>query len=81
MTGPNLPDHERFAFGMFNGLMASIVLWVLIALLFGWVVKLWADLPIVYRSASTNECVAVDDPAGEHECGNLPDKYELRWVE
>lgn len=49
--------------------------------LFFLIIKLWADMPIVYKSASSDECVRVDDPAGEHDCGNLPDKYELVWVQ
>lgn len=71
----------RVPTGIFNGLLASAVLWVLIAMVFLFAIKTWADMPIVYKSASTNECVEVDDPAGEHDCGNLPDKYELEWVQ
>lgn len=76
-------DNEplRVPTGIFNGLLASAVLWAVIALLFLFAIKTWADTPIVYKSAATNECVRVDDPAGEHECGNLPSKYDLQWVE
>lgn len=71
----------RVPMGCRNGLLASMLLWALIALVFFFAIKTWADLPIVYKSATTNECVRVDDPAGEHECGNLPSKYDLQWVE
>lgn len=76
-------DNEplRVPTGIFNGLLASAVLWAAIAALFFLAIKMWADTPIVYKSATTNECVQVDDPAGEHDCGNLPDKYELEWVQ
>jgi hypothetical protein len=50
------------------------------ALMFMLIIKIWADTPIVYKSWETQECVRVDDPAREHDCGNLPDKYEMVWV-
>lgn len=44
------------------------------------------DMPEVHVSYSTKECVAVDDPAAEHEgrepytCNRLPKKYRHVWV-
>lgn len=74
--GPE-PVGPKFWKGVAWGTPISLALW---ALLFFMLIKVWADTPIVYRSASSNECVRVDDPAKEHDCGNLPDKYELVWV-
>lgn len=67
--------------GLRNGLLASAAIWGLIALLVFLAIKLWADTPIVYKSWKTQQCVRVVDPAEEHTCDNLPDKYELEWVE
>jgi len=77
------PEEEphRFAVGLRNGLLASAAIWGLIALLVFLAIKLWADTPIVYKSWKTQQCVRVVDPAEEHTCDNLPDKYELKWVE
>lgn len=39
------------------------------------------SLPTVYKSWSTQECLRVDDPEGKHDCGNLPEQYDLVWME
>jgi len=77
------PEEEphRFMRGLRNGLLASAVLWFLGAMFVLWLIKLWADTPVVYKSWKTQQCVRVVDPAEEHTCDNLPDKYELEWVE
>ena len=51
-----------------------------IALLFAWCITVWADMPLVYKSWSTQECVKVEDPAGKYSCDNLPGRYELVWA-
>lgn len=68
---------RNFWKGVAWGTPISLALWMAFLFL---LVKLWADTPLVYKSASSGECVRVDDPAQEHDCGNLPDKYELVWV-
>lgn len=51
---------------------------VIVIAFFG--VKRALDTPIVYKSASTNECVKVDSPKGDVTCEKLPDTYDLVWV-
>lgn len=77
------PDDEtdRSGKGCVVAIGLSVAMWLAIGLLFLWAVKLWADTPIVYKSWSSQDCVEVDDPAGEASCTNLPDKYDLVWVE
>lgn len=46
----------------------------------------WLDLPYIYQSWETGECIRVEDPAAESEgrkpwtCDSLPERYELVWV-
>lgn len=43
---------------------------------------MWAaNLPVVYESWKTGECVAVEDPAGTHSCDNPPAKFFHEWTE
>jgi hypothetical protein len=60
---------------------STAALYLLGAAMFFWMIKIWADTPVVYKSWSTQECERVEDPAGEHDCGNLPEKYDLVWTE
>lgn len=60
--------------------LGTAALYALGFLGFLWAIKVWADMPIVYKSWETQQCVRVDDPAREHDCGNLPEKYDLVWV-
>lgn len=39
------------------------------------------NLPRVYKSWRTQQCVKVEDPEGRYDCGNLPAKYDMVWVE
>lgn len=80
-NGWNDDEVRRFGKGLVNAALPSIALWAGIMLLFMWGIKVWADTPVVYKSWRSQECVRVDDPAKEHDCGNLPDKYDLVWVE
>lgn len=62
--------------------MRNKILWSAALLgFFMLLVYIWSNTPIVYRSAKTNECVRVWTPDGDGSCGDLPEKYELVWVE
>ena len=39
------------------------------------------DLPVLYESFTTGQCVAVDDPSGVYSCENPPTRYYHEWVE
>ena len=38
------------------------------------------DIPDVYRSWSTGECVRVHSPRPSHTCTNLPPRFRTVWV-
>lgn len=60
--------------------LGSVLAVAVVVALFGWGFVRWAEMPLVYKSWSTQKCVKVDDPAQVHTCANLPDQYELVWV-
>ena len=55
-----------------------IVVFLCLVALVAFVVRL-LDLPLVYRSWSTQECVRVE-PTSAGTCEDLPDKYQNVWV-
>lgn len=59
---------------------AALMVVVLVGLLL-FALYTWAETPVVYTSAATNECVRVVDPAGRFSCDSLPIKYDHVWVE
>ena len=56
----------------------SIVLFLCLLALVAAVVR-FLDLPLVYRSWSTQECVKVE-PERAGTCEDLPDEYQIVWV-
>lgn len=44
-------------------------------------VRYYLDLPTVYESYSTQECVKVETPDGPGSCERLPKKYHHVWVQ
>jgi len=41
----------------------------------------WANTPVVYKSATTKQCVKVVIDGEECPCEHLPDTYETVWVQ
>ena len=49
-------------------------------LLFLWFVcERFLDIPLVYKSWSTQECVKLE-PESAGTCEDLPDEYQIVWV-
>lgn len=49
---------------------------------FVWALRDYANLPTVYLSYPTRECVRVEQADGKlGDCSNLPDRYHYVWVE
>lgn len=40
-------------------------------------IKSFLDIPVVYRSNASGECIRVDDP--KFSCNSLPKKYHTIW--
>ncbi len=64
----------------FLGEVASFLLFMAIGVGITWIaVYALTEVPLVYRSWSTRECVRVE-PASAGDCDNLPDRYRTIWV-
>ena len=48
-----------------------------VTLLLVWAGQAWLDIPTVYQSNSTGECVKVVTKHGEGSCDMLPSRYDL----
>ena len=60
--------------------VARFLLFMAVGAVLAWfVIYELAEVPLVYRSWSTRECVGVD-PAEAGDCDNLPERYQTIWV-
>lgn len=50
---------------------------LLVVAILGYAFHTWVNMPVVYVSGDIKECVYVNSPYKEHNCDNLPEKYEL----
>ena len=48
-----------------------------VTMLLVWAGQAWLDMPMVYQSNSTGECVKVVTKQGDGSCDNLPSRYDL----
>ena len=71
---------------MKKDIILIILLIVALILIGHYALKKWTDLPMVYKSNSTKECVKVvliDEKTGKEvtgSCDKIPEKHILVWV-
>ena len=44
------------------------------------IIARWSYIPYVYVSWERKECVRVESVNPTHNCENLPEKYDTKWV-
>jgi hypothetical protein len=66
--------------GFFKALEVPVSVMAIVGIsLFGF--QSWSNLAIVYKTAFTEDCVAVQTPAGISQCESIPSKYDLVLVD
>lgn len=70
----------KIPFKILKYILNLIIMCLIMSLSF-YVIKDYLDLPIVYRSHSTQECIKVISPKNKYSCERMPRAYEVVWVQ
>lgn len=58
----------------------EVFLWIGLLLVTIFILIDIATIPIVTFSNETGECISVDEPFGNHNCDNRPERYHAKIV-
>lgn len=61
-------------------MLSNLIIMLLAGMGFGLFLINWANTPVVYFSFPKNTCVEVISPNPDHNCENIPEKYQHEWV-